>query len=134
MKRTLCVLLISLVAGCGLGPDDDLRPITGAWWGECCVESTLQRGIRWELSIQEGPVGSVSGRVGVNGLGERRRLGWWDYEGRVSGFVDDGSIVLHLVYEGLPPQRFDGRRISEGRIDGSIPDLGDVKFTRPGYK
>ena len=75
----------------------------------------------------------MSGQVRANGLGERRQLGW-DLEGRVFGSVDDGSIVLHLVYEDLPPHRFDGRRISEGRMDGSIADLGDVTFTRPGYK
>ena len=135
MKRTLCALLISLTAGCNLGPDD-LPPITGVWWGWCCAESTLHRGIRWELWITEGPAGSVSGQVGVDGLGERRRLGRWDYEGRVSGSVDvdDGSIVLHLVFVDLPPHRFEGRRISKGRMDGRIADLGDVKFARPGYK
>lgn len=90
-------------------------------------------GIRWELWIVEGPVGSVSGQVRGDGLGERGRLGW-DYEGRVSGWVGDGSVVLHLVYDDLPPHRFVGTRTSEGRMDGSIADLGDVKFTRPGYK
>ena len=72
-------------------------------------------------------------RVRATGLGERSRLGW-EYEGRVSGSVDDGSVVLHLVYENLTPHRFDGRRISEGRMDGRIAGLGDVTFTRPGYR
>lgn len=131
MKRRYLLALL-LVGACGLGLDD-LQPISGLWWGGCCAESTLAPGIRWELSIEEGPAGSVSGKVRATGLGERSRLGW-EYEGRVSGSVDDGSVVLHLVYEDLTPHRFDGRRISEGRMDGSIADLGDVTFTRPGYK
>ena len=128
-RNLSCLLLV--IGACSLGPDD-LGPLSGLWWGGCCQETTLTPGIRWELTIDEDSSGRISGRLRATGLRERTGVEW-EHEGRVSGTVEDDSVVLHLVYEDLPPHRFEGRRIAANRMEGQIPELGDVEFARAGH-